>query len=105
MSRQRHVANRREFLGRVGQGMFVASLGYSTAMDLGLSTALADDNGPESISFGALEPLVALMQETPADALLPKLVSRLQSGTPLRELVAAAGLANARAFGGEDYVG
>src|SRR5687767_15186998 len=45
------------------------------------------------------------MQETPADHLLGKLAEKLQSGTDLRTLVAAAALANARTFGGEDYVG
>src|SRR5262249_40302977 len=36
---------------------------------------------------------------------LPVLVQRLRDGTELRQLVAAAALANARTFGGEDYVG
>src|SRR5262249_42464242 len=33
------------------------------------------------------------------------LVQRLNGGTELKELVAAAALANARTFGGEDYIG
>src|SRR5262249_36149847 len=41
----------------------------------------------------------------PAGKLLPVLVRRLQRGTELRRLVSAAALANARALGGEDYVG
>jgi hypothetical protein len=45
------------------------------------------------------------MQETPPDKLLPALVEQLKVGTHLRQLVAAAALANARTFGGEDYVG
>ena len=45
------------------------------------------------------------MQETPPDKLQPLLVARLRDGTDLRELVAAAALANARTFGGEDYTG
>jgi hypothetical protein len=45
------------------------------------------------------------LQETPANRLLPELSRRLQGGTDVRELVAAAALANARTFGGEDYVG
>ena len=45
------------------------------------------------------------MQETPTNRLLPLLVERLRSGTELRELVAAAALANAGTFAGEDYVG
>ena len=46
-----------------------------------------------------------LMQETPVDRLLPALVGRLGAGAELRQLAAAAALANARTFGGEDYVG
>src|SRR5258705_6316555 len=45
------------------------------------------------------------MQETPVNRLLPALTGKLKSGTELRQLLAAAALANARTFGGEDYVG
>ena len=56
---------RREFLGNVGRGMLVASVGFGTAFDMGLSPALADeDGGGERLAFGGLEPLVGLMQET-----------------------------------------
>ncbi|HUY87402.1 MAG TPA: hypothetical protein VMV10_01580 [Pirellulales bacterium] len=96
--------NRREFLAGVGRGMLIAGVGYSVALDLGLSPAVADE-GAETLSFGKLEPLVELMQETPADRILPAVVERLKGGTELREIVAAAALANARTFGGEDYVG
>ena len=95
---------RREFLGNVGQGMLVASVGFGTAFDMGLTTAWADE-GSDRLSFGPLEPLVALMQETPIHNLIPVLVGKLQSGTDLKQLVAAATLANARTFGGEDYIG
>jgi hypothetical protein len=95
---------RREFLADVGRGMLVASVGYSVATDLGLAPALASEHDDRLI-FGAIEPLVSLMQETPADQLASKLVSQLRSGVPLQRLVEAAALANARTFGGEDYVG
>jgi hypothetical protein len=95
---------RREFLADVGRGMLVATVGSGLASELGLARAFAA-NAPDALHFGALEPLVCLMQETPADKLLPALVERLKSGTDLRRLVAAAALANARTFGGEDYVG
>lgn len=95
---------RREFLSSVGQGMLVAQVGASLAGDLGLSRVWADDV-PDRLTFGPLEPLVALLQETPIERLLPTLVLRLQSGTELSSLVAAGALANARTFGGEDYVG
>src|SRR6266404_3636971 len=64
--------NRREFLADVGRGMLVASVGASVAHDLGLSSALADE-GAETLLFGTMEPLVALMQETPVHKLLPRL--------------------------------
>jgi hypothetical protein len=95
---------RREFLAEVGRGMLIAAVGYEVAGDLGLANALADD-APETLSFGPMEPLVCLMQETPPDQLLPELVRRIHAGADLRELTAAAAFANARTFGGEDYVG
>jgi len=101
---------RREFLRDVTGGVIAASVGFGIASEMGLvPRAFADEaaSGPhaDALSFGPLEPLVALLQETPVDKLLPTLVGRLRSGTNLRELVAAAALANARTFGGEDYVG
>jgi hypothetical protein len=96
--------NRREFLADVGKGMLLAGVGSTLAFDLGLASASAAD-GKDTLSFGDREPLVALMQETPADKLLPILVEKLKNGTELRELVAAAALANARTFGGQDYDG
>ena len=98
------ASTRREFLSTVGQGMLMASVGAHLATDLGLSKASAAE-GAERLSFGSLEPLVALMQETSIDKLLPVLVDQLNRGTELKSLVAAAALANARTFGGEDYVG
>ncbi|MDR3622530.1 MAG: hypothetical protein P4L85_24475 [Paludisphaera borealis] len=102
MSTQR---TRREFLGNVGRGMLVASVGFGTAFDMGLTPAWADDEKGERLVFGGIEPLVGLMQETSVQNLLPVLVEKLRSGTELKQLVAAAALANARTFGGEDYIG
>ena len=98
------INRRRDFFRSVGQGMLVAGLGFSTAFDLGLSPALGDDDA-QPIDFGSRESLVRLMQDTTAERLLPKLTEKLNAGTKLRELVAAAALANARTFGGEDYIG
>lgn len=95
--------SRREFLVSVGQGMLVAGVGYHAALELGLSPAMAEE--PADITFGSLEPLVCLMQETPVEKILPELVARLNNGASLKDLTAAAALANARAFGGEDYIG
>ncbi|HZT83544.1 MAG TPA: hypothetical protein VFA26_25160, partial [Gemmataceae bacterium] len=95
---------RRQFLADVGRGALIAGVGSALAADLGLADARAAE-APAALNFGKLEPLVCQMQETPPDKLLPRLVARLQEGGDLKELVAAAALANARAFGGEDYVG
>lgn len=95
---------RRDFLADVGWGMLIASLGPALTSELGISQALADD-GSDVLSFGAIEPLVAMMQETPLGQLLPALVKKLADGTDLRTLVAAGALANARTFGGQDYTG
>jgi len=96
--------NRREFCAEVGKGMLIASVGAGLAADLGLGTAWAGDD-PKTLGFGKMEPLVSLMQETAPDKLLPILVKRLRGGLDLQQLVAAAALANARTFGGEDYIG
>ncbi len=96
--------NRREFLADVGQGLIVATIGYGAALDMGLTPAIADEP-PGRITFGLRESLVALMQETPTDRLLPALVEQMRHGVTLKELVAAGTLANACAFGGEDYIG
>jgi len=95
---------RREFLTDVGRGMLVASVGYGMATELGLAPAFGAEVS-DTLDFGPLESLVRLMQETPANKLLPALADKLRSGTELSRLVAAAALANARTFGGEDYVG
>jgi hypothetical protein len=84
--------------------MLVASVGTTLAADLGLSPAWGDEALP-ALTFGRLEPLVVLMQEAPPDKLIPIAIEKLKAGTELRTLVAAAALANARTFGGQDYVG
>lgn len=96
--------DRREFLANVGQGMLVASVGASLASDLGLAQGLADDSN-DRLTFGSLEPLVGLMQDMPPEKLQPMLVEKIRSGVTLKTLTAAGALANARSFGGQDYVG
>jgi hypothetical protein len=96
--------NRREFLRDVGTGVVAASIGSGLASDLGFSTAFAQQ-GTDRLTFGNLESLVGLMQETQAARLIPQVVERMRNGTSLRDVVAAAALANARTFGGEDYIG
>jgi hypothetical protein len=95
---------RREFLADVGRGMVIATVGYGVARELCLAPAFAAE-AFDALDFGPLEPLVRFMQETPADKLVPALAGKLKGGADLQRLVAAAALANARTFGGEDYVG
>lgn len=97
--------NRRRFLENVGCGMFVASVGSGLALDMGLIHAADAAESDARVSFGAMDPLVDLLQSTPLEKLLPQVVQRMKDGTSLRDLTAAAALANARAFGGEDYIG
>src|ERR1043166_9771153 len=85
-------SSRREFLADVGRGMLVATVGLDVATQLQLTPALAED-APNALSFGPLEPLVRLMQETPVNRLLPALVEQLSSGVDLRRLTTAAALA------------
>jgi hypothetical protein len=96
--------SRREFLADVGKGMLVASVGPALAADLSLAPTFAAE-GSDRLTFGEREPLVSLMQDTPANKLLPVLLEKLKAGTGLKDLVAAAALANARTFGGQDYDG
>ncbi|MHB1422155.1 MAG: hypothetical protein ACYC3I_02940 [Gemmataceae bacterium] len=96
--------NRREFLADVGRGMLTASLGSAVAADLGVSRVWAGE-AAEPLTFGTMEPLVVLMQETPLNKLLPLLVEKMKAGADLKTLTAAGALANARTFGGHDYTG
>ena len=103
-------SNRRRFLADVGQSMLLASVGSAVALVLGLSTSLANEiivgnSTSTRVTFGELEPLVCLMQETLPDKLLPLLAQQIQTGTSLKRLVTAGALANVRAFAGQDYTG
>jgi hypothetical protein len=96
--------SRREFFADLGKGMLLAGLGSTLAAELGQKFTFADEKSKD-LTFGPMEPLVRLLQDTPATKLTPILVEKVQSGTELKQLVAAAALANARTFGGEDYIG
>jgi hypothetical protein len=97
--------SRRQFLADIGRGTLAATIGTSLASELGLVPASFGADSPETLRFGDLEPLVAFMQETPVAKLQAALVAKLGEGVPLKRLVAAGALANARSFGGEDYIG
>lgn len=101
----RNHRSRRTFLTNVGQGTLLATLGPSIASDLGLVPRAFAASLDSTLTFGNLEPLVCLLQETPIDKLQSTLVDKLRSGESLKNFVAAAALANARTFGGEDYIG
>jgi hypothetical protein len=102
------ITTRRDFLADVGRGTLLATLGTGLAADLQLGNAVLADETPQSLprlTFGELEPLVSLMQETPVAQLIHKLSEQQKAGKDLQTLITAAALANARTFGGEDYIG
>ena len=97
--------SRRDFLNDVGRGMILTGLGASLAAELGVG-AMAREGDTDLLDFGKLRPLVGLMQNTNVNKLQPILVKKLKAGqTDLKSLIAAAALANAETFGGQDYVG
>lgn len=96
--------SRRAFLGNVGKGALVMGLSGAVAAEMGIIPDFLDDDGPQ-LDFGALESMAATMQEMDPDALMGWTAKKLKAGTSLKSLVAAATLANARTFGGQDYTG
>jgi hypothetical protein len=83
--------------------MLAVLVGSSLAADLGL--AAEDSRDDRAKTPADLARLSQLIQETPTKDLLPALAGRVKNGTSLRQLIAACALANARAFGGQDYNG
>lgn len=98
-----HTVTRRSFLGDIGYGMLTASLGSAMAGQLGAAGPRLRPIPP--LRREGLEALIARMQETEADALLPHLVNECKAGTQLGMLTTAGALANARTFAGSDYEG
>lgn len=96
-------SHRREFLQEVGGGMLAVLVGSGLAAELGL--AAEDGREARAKTPDDLARLSQLIQQTPTKDLLPALARRLQNGTSLKQLIAAGALANARAFGGQDYNG
>lgn len=97
--------SRRSFLSNVSTGTLVATLGTAVASDLGLMPSAFARDLETPLDFGDLEPLVRLLQETPLNKLQAEIVSRHRKGESSKRFIAAAALANARTFGGEDYIG
>jgi hypothetical protein len=83
--------------------MLAVLVGSGLAAELGL--AATDDRESKAIIPAGLGRLSQLIQQTPTKKLLPALHTELKSGVSLKELIAAGALANARAFGGQDYNG
>jgi hypothetical protein len=96
-------SDRREFLQEVGGGMLAVLVGSGLAAELGL--AAEDSKDDKAKTPTSLARLSQLIQQTPTRDLLPVLSRQLKNGTSLKELIAAGALANARAFGGQDYNG
>lgn len=96
--------SRRQFLTEVSRGTLLVTIGPALAAEFGISSAAAAE-APDRLTFGDLESLVCFMQDTPVTKLQPALAAKLKNGVPLKQLMAAGVLANARTFGGEDYVG
>jgi hypothetical protein len=99
-------SSRRQFLRDLGAGaLAVGGAGYASAMSPADSLFGCRWINGEPLDFGLLEPLAAWMQNTDADQMVAGAIKKLGEGTELKTLVAAGALANARTFGGEDYVG
>ncbi|MCA9050839.1 MAG: hypothetical protein KDA89_19005, partial [Planctomycetaceae bacterium] len=99
------VNSRRRFLTNVSRGVLLASLGPGVMSELRLVPPAFGAEPEQSLTFGDMEPLVRLLQETPVERLQGSLLQELENGRDLKTLIAAGALANARTFGGEDYIG
>ncbi len=96
---------RRRFLAEVGRGTLLATVGPTLVAELGMTPQAVGEEVAGRLHFGSLEPLVHWMQGLPPARLQESLASKLSGGESLKRLVAAGALANARTFGGEDYIG
>jgi hypothetical protein len=94
---------RREFMQEVGGGMLAVLIGSGLAAELGL--AAEDNKEGKAKTPSGLDRLSQRIQQTPTKDLLPALHTELKNGVSLKEMIAAGALANARAFGGQDYNG
>ena len=89
-------SNRRTFLGGLSTSMLALGAGASLGRGAFALPATFGGDDMGTLSFGALEPLATLMQETPPRKLQRILIEKLRDGTSLRTLIAAGALANAR---------
>ena len=99
-------SHRREFLADVGRGMLVASVGSVVAQDLGLASAALADDSASRLTFGADRAAGRLHAgDARSTGCCRPSSNEIKSGEDFGRLVAAAALANARTFGGQDYEG
>ena len=97
------MMRRRDFARVMGLSLAAACGGRIYGR--GFAPALGGFAFDETLDFGRLEPLASAMQDLEADQAVARCVELLRAGTSANDLAAAAALANARTFGGEDYVG
>src|SRR5262245_32067748 len=83
--------------------MLAVLVGSGRAAELGL--AAEDNREGKAKTPNGLARLSTIIQQTPTKDLLTALHAELKNGASLKELIAAGALANARAFGGQDYNG
>src|SRR5207248_11522235 len=83
--------------------MLAVLVGSGLAAELGL--AAEDTREGKAKTPNDLVRLSQIIQQTPTKDLLPALHTELKNGVGLKQLIAAGALANARAFGGQDYNG
>src|SRR5262245_6239507 len=83
--------------------MLAVLVGSGLAAELGL--AAEDNREGKANTPNGLARLSSIIQQTPTKDLLPALHTELKHGVSLKALIAAGALANARAFGGQDYNG
>lgn len=101
----KHSPSRRRFLQDVGKTVITTTIGPALAADLGMMPTLLADEEKKSLHFGELEGLASFLQDTSSSELQPALVAKIRKGVSLEKLISGAALANARSFGGEDYIG
>jgi len=99
------TSERRAFLTHFGSGMLLAALGSVGSRRHAGAALLPYLEDEEGLELGRFAPWVELMTDTPLERLQPRLVQLLREGVAPADLVGAAALANARAFGGQDYTG
>ncbi|MFT7484847.1 MAG: hypothetical protein ACI9F9_000692 [Candidatus Paceibacteria bacterium] len=87
--------------------MCLTTLGIGLSTELGFAASAfgGPGLGGDPLGLGAHRRLADLLTQTPIGTLQQKIMQEIDGGTSTSQLIAAGALANARAFGGEDYDG